>query len=351
MQSKQALDKIIKKSRVHFYKPIQIAEVLFHHRKENLDLTDLESYRNSSKKWRDQITQNLIGRISTSSQKYQDNVFEMNAMPPPLLRELGEFNKKNNGFVEAYIYKSLEYRLNIVYEVEKYIKKSTPDTFQLKELLKFFIANPGLRRSVDKMYEITVYALFSTIVKALRAQVTIELGNEDEEVLRDFENFIKIVLGLEVGMQKASKPASLFRVGVTNAADRGLDMLSNFGPVVQVKHLTLTPDLAEDITTGIAADSIVIVCVDAEKEGIKTLLTQIGLDSRIQGIITLNDLDNWYALCLNNRYRSTLGKALLTDLNREFELEFPSSKTIQPFIEERRYDKVALSSNWNIVTL
>lgn len=351
MQSKQALDKIIKKSRVHFYKPIQIAEILFHNRKENLDLTDLESYRNSSKKWRDQITQNLIGRISTSSQKYQDNLFETNAIPPSLLRELGEFNKKNNGFVEAYIYKSLGYRLNIVYEVEKYIKESTPDTFQLKELLKFFIANPGLRRSVDKMYEITVYALFSTIVRTLQAQVTIELGNGDEEVLRDFENFIKIVLGLEVGMQKASKPASLFRVGVTNAADRGLDMLSNFGPVVQVKHLTLTPDLAEDITTGIAADSIVIVCVDAEKEGIKTLLTQIGLDSRIQGIITLSDLDNWYVLCLNNKYRSTLGETLLTDLNREFELEFPSSKTIKPFLEERKYDKVTLPADWDIVTL
>lgn len=351
MQSKQALDKIIKKSRVHFYKPIQIAEVLFHHRKENLNLADVELYRNSSKKWRDQITQNLIGRISTSSQKYQDNVFESNAMPPSLLAELGKFNKKNNGLVEAYIYKSLEYRLNMVYKVEKYIKQSTPSAFQLKELLEFFIATPGLRRSIDKMYEITVYALFSTIVRALQAQVTIELGNEDEGVLRDFENFIKIVLGLEIGMQKASKPASLFRVGVTNAADRGLDMLSNFGPVVQVKHLTLTPNLAEDITSGIAADSIIIVCVDTEKEGIKTLLAQIGLDSRIQGIITLNDLDNWYKLCLNNKHRSTLGKTLLADLNREFELEFPSSKTIKPFIEEREYNKVVLPSDWNIVTL
>ncbi len=350
MQSKQALDKIIKKSRVHFYKPIQIAEILFHHRNEGLDLSDLESYRNSSKKWRDHITQNLIGRISTSSQKYQDNLFESNAMPPLMLEELGNFNKTNNGLIEAFIYKSLEYKLSMVYQVEKYIKESTPDSFQLKELLKFFLVNPGLRRSIDKMYEITVYALFSTIVRALQARVTIELGNENEEVLRDFENFIKMVLGLELGKQKSSKPASLFRVGVTNAADNGLDMLSNFGPVVQVKHLTLTPDLAEDITTGIAADSIIIVCLDAEKEAIKTLLTQIGMEGRIQGIITMSDLENWYVLCLSEKYRSTLGNTLLVDLNREFELEFPSSKTIQPFIHERGYDKITLSPDWTIIT-
>ena len=199
------------------------------------------------------------------------------------------------------------------------------------------------------MYEITVYALFSTIVRALQAQVTIELGNEDEEVLRDFESFIKMVLGLELGKQKTSKPASLFRVGVTNAADRGLDMLSNFGPVIQVKHLTLTPDLAEDITTDIAADSIIIVCLDAEKEAIKTLLTQIGMESRVQGIITMKDLENWYVLCLSDKYRSTLGSTLLSDLNREFELEFPSSKTIAPFIKERGYDKITLPSDWNII--
>jgi hypothetical protein len=56
----------------------------------SLHLTDLESCRNASKKWRDQITQRLIGRISTSSQKFQDNIFEANAMPPSLARGIGK---------------------------------------------------------------------------------------------------------------------------------------------------------------------------------------------------------------------------------------------------------------------
>ncbi len=31
-EAKSALDTLIKKSRVHWYKPIQIAEILYHHR-------------------------------------------------------------------------------------------------------------------------------------------------------------------------------------------------------------------------------------------------------------------------------------------------------------------------------
>jgi type II restriction enzyme len=351
MQSKRALDSVIKKSRVHFYKPIQIAEILFHNRPSALKLSDLEAYRNSSKRWRDQVTQRLIGRISTSSQKFQDNLFEANAMPPHLLSELEEFNRAHNGLVEAYIYRSLQNKLNTVYEVEKYIKSAAPETFDLKQLLHFFVSRPGLKRSIDKMYEITVYALFATIVRALQAQVTVEINNKDEEVLKDFETFIKTVLGLDLGMQKISRPASLFRVGVTNAADRGLDMLTNFGPVIQVKHLTLTPELVEDIATGIAADSIIIVCLEVEKAGILALIAQLGLEARIQGIITLSDLEKWYETCMSGKYRATLGNTLLVDLTREFDLEFPSSIEIEPFMSERGYDKISLPADWSIINI
>src|SRR3990167_5606189 len=110
--SKKALDLVIRKSRVHLYKPIQIAEILYH---------------NISKRWRDEVSLLLVGRRSTSSQKYQDNVFEANAMPPELLVKLGEINKKSKGVVEAYIYKALEARLSSVREVD-YIRKSTSDT-------------------------------------------------------------------------------------------------------------------------------------------------------------------------------------------------------------------------------
>lgn len=347
--SKKALDLVIRKSRVHLYKPIQIAEILYHNRIERgLDLSDLQSYRNVSKRWRDEVSLLLVGRRSTSSQKYQDNIFEANAMPPELLAKLGEINKKSKGVVETYIYKALEARLSSVREVEDYIRKSTPDTFDLKKLVSIFQTTPGLRRSVDKMYEILVYALFSTIVRALKAQVTLEIGNKDKEILKDFERFIKMVLGIDAKQTRLVSPAALYRVGVTNASDRGLDIWANFGPAIQVKHLTLTPELMEDIADDITSDRIVIVCIDTERESIEALLKQVGWSERIQGVITINDLDDWYKLCLSKKYRANLGAKLLQDVGREFAAEFPSSKKIAPFMAKRGYDKIVMPSDWQI---
>lgn len=348
-EAKSSLDKIIRKSRVHFYKPIQIAEILFHDRTNgNVQLDDLESYRNISKKWRDEITVRLIGRRSTSSQRYQDNLFEANAMDPAHLAVLGEIDKRENGVVEAYVYKSLQQKLSSVYGIAKYIKTATPDTFSLSKLLSLIEHNPGLRRSIDKIYEITIYALFSTIVRALKAQVTLEVLNKDSEVLKDFERFVEMVLGITAENTKLVFPAALYRVGVTNAADRGLDMWANFGAAVQVKHLTLKPILVEEIAENIQADKIVIVCLNSEKEAIETLLSQVGWGERIQGIITVKDLENWYKLSLSPKYRVKLGSTLLSDLTREFEAEFPSSEEIKPFLEERGYSNLALSKDWKV---
>jgi type II restriction enzyme len=344
---KQALDTIIKKSRVHLYKPIQIAEILYHHRTESgLDLNDLQSYRNVSKRWRDEVSSLLVGRKSTSSQKYQDNVFDINAMPSDLLAKLGEENIKGKGFVEAYVYKALEARLSSVRAVEEYIKTSTSDSFSLKKLVSIFQTTPGLRRSVDKMYEILVYALFASIVRALKAEVVLRIGNKDEEILKDFEKFIKMVLGIDAKQTELISPAALYRVGVTNAADRGLDMWANFGPAIQVKHLTLTPEIFEGIVGNITADRIVIVCLDTERSAIEALLEQVGWGERIQGIVTIDDLDDWYKLCLSKKYRDGLGAKLLKDVEREFESEFPSSKEIKPFMHKREYDKMTLPIGW-----
>jgi HaeII restriction endonuclease len=103
-----------------------------------------------------------------------------------------------------------------------------------------------------------------------------------------------------------SLTAALYRVGVTNAADRGLDMWSNFGTAVQVKHLTLDAELAECIAEGIMAEGVVIVCRDAEKAAIDAILEQVGWGQRIRGIVTLSDLEGWYALCLGPKHRAVL---------------------------------------------
>ena len=348
MPEKIAIDKIIKKSRVHFYKPIQIAEILFRNRTANLALTGLEVYRNVSKRWRDEVSRLLVGRVSTSSQKFQDNLFDANAMPHDTLVKLAEYNKKNGGVAEAYVYRSLERKLLSVHQIHQYIQEHDPADFSLRELLGLLTRSPGLKRSIDKAYEIAVYALFATIVRELQVSVKVSIENREQEIMQDFQDFLKSVLGFKKGETSVTFLANLYRGGVTNAADRGLDMISNFGPAVQVKHLTLTPELVEDIVEGIAAERIVIVCTTSEEEVIKNLLAQVGLSSRVQGVVTLDDLDNWYKQCLGPKYRAKLGAFLLKDLEREFSNEFPTCEEIEPFIKGRGYDKITLPRGWEI---
>lgn len=67
-------------------------------------------------------------------------------------------------------------------------------------------------------------------------QISIEIGNVNKEIMSDFEQFIKTVIGVDKNKKKLTLPAALYNRGVTNAADRGLDMWSNFGAAIQVKH-------------------------------------------------------------------------------------------------------------------
>ena len=81
VEAKKAVDKVIAKARVHLYKPIQIAEILHRDRTETgivLELDNLETYRTVSKKWRDIICNQFLGRSSTSSARYQDDIFNDN---------------------------------------------------------------------------------------------------------------------------------------------------------------------------------------------------------------------------------------------------------------------------------
>lgn len=93
VEAKQTLDLVIKKSRVHLYKPIQIAEILYRDRVfRDIDTSNLETYRTKSKAWRDTISLALLGRKCTSSAKFQDDIF--NAITPEQITVLAEENKK-----------------------------------------------------------------------------------------------------------------------------------------------------------------------------------------------------------------------------------------------------------------
>lgn len=339
LQIKQRFDRFIHKQRVHMYKPIQVAEILYRVRQGDLKMNDLanrENYRNPSKRWRDEITRRLVGRVSTSSQKFQDNLFEENAVPPALLQQLAEINQRYNGVVERYIYQQFAKRLRLIFQVRQSLQVA-PEKFSFREFLARF-SEDALKRSIDKAYEISVYALLNALLDELRISVEVSVDSDRLSSYKEFSDLITLLIGLTPERSRRIVPARLFRAGVANAADRGIDMWANFGLVVQVKHITLSEEIAEDVADDTTADEIVIVCRDADAQTIERVATQLG--HRIKGVIQESQLVSWYEVAFKSEYASTLGRKILDNLIRDFDDEFPFSLEYENFYKERGYDQI-----------
>lgn len=340
--AKKALDTVIVKSRVHLYKPIQIAEILYRIRVVgDVNPLNLEDYRTKSKRWRDDICRPLLGRVCTSSARFQDDLFNDNAVPPVMLNELSSENVRTGGAVEAYIYRQFTNKHDQLSDALLYCLDATKSTFDVKHFIDSFWNEPGLKRSLDKIYEIIVYALFSTLVDALNLKVEVSVDEEHFGILDEFADFSKKVMCLDFSNPTHMTDARVYRVGVTNAADRGLDMYSNWGPAIQIKHLSLDVSLAENIVNSVSSDRIVIVCKDAEKDIILSLLTQIGWRSHIQSIVTETDLVQWYEKALRGKFADLIGNNLISCLCDEIAEEFPSVDEIPEVLKERHYENIS----------
>ena len=235
-EAKAALDRIIKISRVHLYKPIQIAEILHRDRvNQDIDLININTYRNTSKVWRNLIIERFVGRSSSSSAEYQEALFTK-AMPPQVLAVLGEENRLKSGIIEAYIYRRFSERFTQLSSALQYYDRHDLKNFEIQDFINLFWNEPGLRRSIDKVYEIIVYSLFSILVEALEVNITISINEDKVGLLEEFADFAEMVIGLTPDKHLLNLPAKIYRVGITNAADRGLDMYANFGMAIQIKH-------------------------------------------------------------------------------------------------------------------
>ncbi len=348
-EAKTRLDEIINKARVDLYKPIQIAEVLFRSRTVgDFDITAIESFKNPSLSWRNKVTKIILGKSSSSSAQFQHNVWAENAMSLDLLQILDAENRATNGAVEKYIYGRFGERQGTVSSVISAIREAAPENFRLESLLELFIKEAGIRRSVDKAYEIVVYSLFETIISALGATIKISISENSKPVLQEFLDLAKVLLGVEENKFSWEQSAHIYRVGVTNAADRGLDMWANFGVAVQVKHITLKDEVASNIANQVESDAIVIVCKDAEAKVIETVLRQIGYGARVRGIVRESDLVRWYEKCMRGKFSNILAQPLLVRLINGFEAEFPFSTTLAEFLEERQYKNIASPELWRI---
>lgn len=348
--AKAQLDTVIRKARVHFYKPIQIAEILHRDRIEkDINLDNLETYRTPSRKWRDVISLRFIGRISTSSARYQDDLFNANATPPAILSQLGKINRDSNGTVEAYIYTTLRDRLSQMSSGLSGVLKADSNSFDLRAFIDSFTRDPGLSRSVDKIFEIVVYALFSTLLEVLEFKIRVQIDNINETILSEFSDFTEKVLGLSEDTPKLYHVAKVHRVGVTNAADSALDMWANFGVAIQIKHISLTPRTIEDISNTISSDRIIIVCKEAEKDILVSVLKQFGSANRIQSVITEDELDVWYEKALRGPASKLISNKILPKLANEIKVEFSSTNPeFADFFNTRGYHRLTPADLWQV---
>ena len=347
-EAKNSLDKVIKKSRIHFYKPIQIAEVLYQKRIrfQSLNLEQLDTYRTISRKWRDEKSIKIVGRVSTSSARYQDDVWNDNAVPPRAMVALSKVNIESNGAIEAYIYSQIMEKHSSLKEIFNYIKGSSPSDFDLEELISMFSRDAGLIRSMDKIFEITVYALFLSLTRELDVSIELKVGTDNVNLIREFEDFTEKVFGLGENELIRTLPAFVYRVGATNASDRGLDMWSSFGAAIQVKHLSLTEEVMDEISSDVTADRLVVVCKEAESKIINHIFSKTGARSKVQAIITQEELKCWYDRSLSSRHSKNLGTSLLSIFHQEFQYEFPFVGTyLDDLFKERKYNDIEIK-NW-----
>lgn len=333
-EARKSLDKIIGKARVHFYKPIQVAEILYRDRVfGDINLGELETYRTKSKAWRDRITQRTLKRVCTSSAKYQDNLFDDNAIPTAVIVALGEENRRTNGAVENYIYQRFAQKHEQLANALRVCTETSRENFDVEKFLDAFRIEAGLKRSLDKIYEIVTYALFSALIEEMDLQVSVSVKETKVRSMMEFSDFSQKILRLEPTKLVDTEQAKVFRVGVTNAADRGLDMYSNWGPAIQIKHRQLDEELKEEIIESISSDRIIIVCKNI-KEDLKEYR------NRIQSIVTENELVAWYKKALRGGVSAALGENLLRKLRQEIALEFPSVGELPALLRERHYDEI-----------
>jgi len=325
MDKKQALaklDSVISKGRVEMYKPIQVAEVLHAARKDKkIKLSVLETYRTQSKQLRDTVTKELLGKVSTSSAKYQDDIWNESAVPPDAMRYLGEMNDKA-GEVEEYIYQNVWLKNSFLILIRDHLDgiKTIKDLFSLFEAFK----EDGMRTSEDRLFEIFVVAVLQADLHSIGAELRIE-ETKVNEGSSSAERIIKSVQGF-------TKQLHFSRIGHTNAADAGLDIWSNFGAIVSVKNYKLDEQLVGKVLLDTPIGELVIACDSYTDEAVRAI--KRASQNRSITIVTREELLKDAERLLND---PDSAREFLNVFVTNFDHEFPRNMTLEIFMRKRGY--------------
>lgn len=335
--AKDEIDTLISNARFRCHRAIRVAEILYHSRTETeIQLSEVEGYRVKSANWRDEVSERLTGKGSTSSRSYQKDFSSL--IEPKALKKLDEVNRENNGIIESYIYHRLKSdKWQGLINAQDYIFESSVPEFSFEDYIDL-AEESGLQE--DSILEISVFALFNAIANELEAKAKLEIGNPDEDILQEFKQFTEIFLGVNADKSSYETLVEIYRPGKgTYAADKGIDIGTNFGTMVQVKHVSLDGSTASKIENRAFVGNVVVVCREAEKEVIQKVAEQLGYD-KVKAVVTIDDLESWYETAFD-KYPERIGAKALDALREEFGREFQRGDwkipDIDDFMDERNY--------------
>lgn len=316
------------------YKPIQIAEILYRHRiGEGVDLANPSTYRTQSRRWRDEVSKAIYNAHSTSSAGYQDDLFNKQ-LPPSLMVELGRSNHEKR--IEILIYTAVKNRLDEVQQVLPQLSSSSKIVPDIASMIDLFSDRPGLKRSVDKIFEIIVYALVSIFLSLNRIETQVKSLNRVRPSMPGSSGLLRALVS---DTDHKISDGLVFRMGVANAADAGIDMWSNFGPAFQTKHINLDRTQLESIVEKFTGDVLIVVVRTLELEIAKQFLNgSIQIGSKLIYVLTIKDLQEILDE-LANQHQDTL-KEFHSIIESEISQEFgghEGSSALNAIAAERGY--------------
>lgn len=318
--------------RVEMYKPIQVAETLrVATVSDHINLADVESYRTKSRRWRDEVTFALFNKRSTSSARFQDDVWNSSAVPPEAMVVLGRANSPSH-VVEAYIY-SFIIEKNQKLVTARSTVANLVSRKQVESLLAAFNEST-LTSSADRLYEILATAVFKTELSQTSYTITVD-GPRSSNPRKSIDGLVDLVCQFPM-------PLVVDRLGHTNAADAGLDIWTNFGVAVNVKRRPLNVALLEQIVEDTPIGSLHIVCLKVEPAAL-TRLNQLKNEGINISITTQEGLLNSIETLMANK---TSLKLFVEILTKAFDQEFPMAKTLGDFVKTRGYFSTPLPGIW-----
>ncbi len=213
------------------------------------------------------------------------------------------------------------------------LEGSDPNEFSLRQFLDR-CCQSQLQRVKERIYEIIACAVPATLTKFLDVQVTTTISAKQFQLVADDETLLAAVLGMPKSKSKKTVAGHLNRLGLTSAADGGVDIVSNFGFIAQVKHAVLDDQLLSKLYGAVQIEGMTVICRSAtfsspsDAGGPHTF-----------SVITEDDLVRWSHQIVRGDFGLGAADFLCESLTAGLRREFPACDPVDfaAFMTERGY--------------